>query len=163
YDNSDGVSSGQYDFYGVVAHEFTEILGRMDLFGATIGGTPNGYDLFDMFHYTAPGVHTFTGTSTNYFSINNGTTNLDNFNLDPTGDPGDWAGSAGNDSFRAFSGSGVANGISQADLATLSALGYSLVSPTSFAVVATTAQAVQGGSPVTLLASAPTISDATSS
>ena len=94
YNPNNRAVSGDYDFIGVVEHEFTEVMGRIDLFGDSIGGT-TGYSLLDMFHYTAPGQHTYTGLTTNYFSANGGTTNLDYFNSNPQGDLGDWAGSAG--------------------------------------------------------------------
>ena len=70
---------------------------------------------------TAAGVHTYTGTTTNYFSVNGGTTNLDNFNTSPNGGSRDWASSAGNGS---FSNPGVVNAVSQADLREMHALGY---------------------------------------
>jgi hypothetical protein len=124
YDDSDGVSAGEYDFFGVVLHEITEVMGRIDLFGATVGTTPNSYTLLDLLHYTSPGTHTYTGGTTNYFSIDGGTTNLANFNTNTNGDSGDWASSVGNDSFLAFSNSGVVNGFSSADLAVMNALGY---------------------------------------
>ena len=95
YDPNNRAVAGAYDFIGVVEHEFTEDMGRIDLFGADIGGTANSYSLLDLYHYTSPGVHTYTGTATNYFSVDGGTTNLDYFNTNPNGDLGDWASSAG--------------------------------------------------------------------
>jgi hypothetical protein len=124
YDNSNGVSAGLYDFYGTVAHEITEVMGRALLVGGTIGSTPHGYYPLDLFHYSANGVHDFSGTTPGYFSINGGATNLNNFNTNPGGDFGDWASSAGNDSFLAYSPSGVVNGISQTDLKELDVLGW---------------------------------------
>src|SRR5262249_26205535 len=62
YDNSDGVSPGTYDFYSVVLHEITEVLGR-----ELNGGAGGSYDPLDLFHYTAPGVRTFSGTTPGYF------------------------------------------------------------------------------------------------
>ena len=126
YDNSNGVTPGQYDFTGAVEHEFSEVLGRLDLMGATVSGTPNSFDLFDLYHYTAAGTHTFTGTKAIYVSVDGGTTNLNNFNIDPSGDLGDWAASAGNDSYDAFINSGVVNAVSQTDATALNALGYAL-------------------------------------
>src|SRR3954453_4486002 len=55
YDKSNGISPGQYDFYGVVAHQISEVMGRQLLVGAAIGATPNGYDPLDLFHYSASG------------------------------------------------------------------------------------------------------------
>ena len=84
YDPNNRAVSGDYDFIGVVEHEFTEVMGRIDLFGTTVGGGGatsfrHSYSLLDLFHYTASGAHTYTGTTTNYFSANGGVTNLDNF------------------------------------------------------------------------------------
>jgi hypothetical protein len=124
YDNSNGVGAGQYDFFGVVAHEFSEIMGRQILTGDTIGTTPNGYEPLDLLHYSAPGVHTFVGNHAGYFSVDGGNTDLGDFNTNPGGDYGDWAASAGNDAALAFSNSGVVNPFSSNDLIELDALGY---------------------------------------
>jgi len=141
YDNSNGVSTGQYDFAGVVAHEFTEVMGRIDLFNATVGGTAHSYSLLDLYHYTSTGVHTYTGATSNYFSVDGGATSLKNFNTNSGGDLGDWANSAGNDSFLAFSSSGTVNSVSQADVTEMNALGYSVGSSGGAAKpVATVAQ-----------------------
>ena len=110
------MSTDRSAFIGVVEHEFTEDMGRIDLFGADIGGTTNSYSLLDLYHYTSLGVHTYTATATNYFSVDGGTTNLDYFNTNPNGDLGDWASSAGDDSFLAFSPSGEADPVSQTDI-----------------------------------------------
>ena len=64
------------------------------------------------------------GTTPGYFSLDNGVTNLDNFNTSPGGDFGDWATSAGPDSFRAFSDPSVINAITLADLRALDVIGY---------------------------------------
>jgi hypothetical protein len=129
--NGGSVAPGTYDFFGVAAHEISEVLGR-DLFvgnqdGQGIG--PNSYTPLDLFHYSSSGVRDFQGTTPGYFSVNGGQTNLDSFNTNPNGDFGDWANSVGNDAFRAFSNSGVANPVSHSDLIELSALGYSENNP----------------------------------
>ena len=124
YDNSNGITGGQYDFYGVFAHELTEVMGRALLVGGSIGSSPHGYYPLDFFHYSAPGTPDFTGTTAGYFSINGGSTNLDNFNTSPYGDFGDWASSAGHDSFLAFSYSGVVNAITPADLTAVDVIGW---------------------------------------
>ena len=118
--NGTGVAANTYDFFGTVAHEFSEIMGRQMLDG------DGGYSLFeplDLFHYSAPGVRDFSGTTAGYASLNGGTTNLDSFNTNSGGDFGDWAGSAGQDSFLAFSGGGAAP-VTAADLALMNALGW---------------------------------------
>lgn len=124
YDPNNRAVPGEYDFIGVVEHEFTEIMGRIDLFGESIGQT-TGYSLLDMFHYTAPGAHTYTGQTKNYFSADGGTTKLDYFNANPVGDLGDWASSAGADSYLAFTPTGEEDTVSQSDITVMNALGYS--------------------------------------
>ncbi len=123
YDDSNGVTAGTYDFNGTFLHEVTEVMGR-DLFVGTDGIGPNSYTPMDLFHYSSAGVRDFVGTTAGYFSPDGGTTNLDSFNTNPNGDFGDWASSAGHDSFLAFSNSGVVNGISQNDLREMNVLGY---------------------------------------
>jgi autotransporter passenger strand-loop-strand repeat protein len=124
YDPNNRAVPGEYDFIGVVEHEISEVLGRILLVGATIGNTPNSYGPLDLFHYASPGVRDFVGTQAGYFSIDGGTTNLDNFNTNPNGDFGDWAATAENDSFLAFGSPGVENAVSPADLREMNILGY---------------------------------------
>jgi hypothetical protein len=58
YDNSNGVSSGSYDFFGVVLHEITEVMGRILM---AAGASSTSYNmLFDLFHYSSPGVLDFS-------------------------------------------------------------------------------------------------------
>ncbi len=123
YDNSDGVTAGRYDFFGVVAHEFSEVMGRQLMVGQSFGGSIS-YEPLDLFHYSAPGSRTFSGTQTGYFSLDGGSTNLDNFNTNPNGDFGDWASSAGLDAFRAFSSSGVVNAVTPTDIRVMDVLGW---------------------------------------
>ena len=125
YDNSNGVTAGQYDFYGVAAHEITEVMGRI-MSGGTSGSSPTALDLF---HFSAPGTRTFSGTTAGYFSADNGATNLNNFNTNGRGDYGDWAASAGHDAFLAFDNSGVVESISAADLKEMDTLGWDLGAP----------------------------------
>jgi Ca2+-binding RTX toxin-like protein len=126
FDESDGIAAGKYDFFSVAVHEISEILGRQLLVGQTLGGQPNSYEPLDLFHFSASGVRSFTGPATGYFSVDNGATNLVNFNTNPGGDFGDWAASAGNDAFLAFSGSGVINNVSGADMSAVDVLGWTV-------------------------------------
>jgi hypothetical protein len=133
YNTSNGgsVASGTYDFFGVAAHEFTEVLGR-DLFVGNQdnqGIGSNSYTPLDLFHYSSNGVRDFLGTTPGYFSLNGGKANLDNFNTNSSGDFGDWASSAGNDAFLAFSKSGVPNAVTASDVAEMAALGYDGTTP----------------------------------
>jgi hypothetical protein len=97
-------ATGCHDFYAVVAHEISEVMGRQMLDGANFAGGTS-YEPLDLFHYSAAGVHDFSATIAGYFSPNGGTTNVGNFNTNPGGDFGDWAASVGNNAFLAFSSS----------------------------------------------------------
>jgi Ca2+-binding RTX toxin-like protein len=129
YNNADGVTAGQYDFYGVVAHELTEVMGRQTMDGQSFAGT-TAYEPLDLFHYSAPGVHTYSGTQTGYFSADGGTTNLANFNTNPSGDFGDWA-STRLDAFNAFGTPGVVEPVTSADITAMDVLGWNLASASS--------------------------------
>jgi hypothetical protein len=131
YDRSDGITAGQYDFQGSVAHEFSEIMGReLNAIGNDVQtGEANGYYLYDLFKFTAEGARNFVGTTQGYFSLDNGVTNLNDFNNDPDDDFGDWAASAGDDSFLAFSGTGVVNAVTPTDLRVMDVLGWDLAFP----------------------------------
>jgi hypothetical protein len=119
YNNADGVTAGQYDFFGVVAHEISEVMGRFIMGGSSF--TP-----LSLFDYSAAGVRDMSGAQPGYFSINGGTTNLDGFNSNPGGDLADWASSAGNDAFLAFAKPGVVLPVTQADLTELDVMGWNL-------------------------------------
>jgi len=137
YDRSDGITPGSYDFYGTVAHEFSEVMGReLNAIGNEVQtGKPDGYYPFDLFKFSAAGVRTFVGTTEGYFSPDGGVTNLDGFNANAEDDFGDWASSAGNDSFRAFSASGVVNAVTPTDVVVMDVLGWD-AAPGSSALVA---------------------------
>jgi hypothetical protein len=132
YNNADGVSSNQYDFYGAVAHEFSEVMGRILLVGGSINNAPS-YMAYDFFHFSSPGVQDFSGNG-GYFSNDKGTTNLANFNNPSNGgDAGDWAntgtsnsGGSVYDAFNAFDTAGHVAPVSNTDLLGLQALGYQL-------------------------------------
>src|SRR2546423_2723450 len=131
YDRSDGISAGQYDFYAVVAHEFSEVMGRQLMASETFGGHANSLEPMDLFHYASLGNRVFTGTQPGYFSLDGGKTSLDSFNTNPGGDFGDWAATAGNDAFLAFGNPGVIGAITEADLRVMDAIGWDRVSAPS--------------------------------
>jgi hypothetical protein len=136
YNNSDGVSQSTYDFYGVVAHEFSEVMGRILLAGSAIGGVPS-YMAYDFFHFNTNGQD-FSGDG-GYFSTDKGATNLAYFNNPSNGgDAGDWAntgtsnsGGSVNDAFNAFGAPGVTAPVTHTDLWALHAVGFDLVQPTT--------------------------------
>jgi Big-like domain-containing protein len=134
YNDSSGVPSGQYDFFGVVAHEITEVMGRTMMDGAIFGSGP-GYQPLDLFHYSAPGVHSYVGSTVGYFSADGGKTNLGNFNTNASGDYADWAGSVGHNSFLAFSSSGVVNPVTANDLTEMNLLGWTPSSTSTTPIV----------------------------
>ncbi len=129
YNNADGVTAGTYDFFGTAVHELAEVMGKAMLTGGTIGTTPNGYYGLDLFHYASPGVRDFSASTPGYFSIDGGVTNLGGFNTVSGGDAGDWGSGMGNDSFNAFSNSGVVNAVSNSDLTVLDTIGWDRVLP----------------------------------
>jgi 20S proteasome alpha/beta subunit len=120
--------ANQYYFVGVVEHEITEVLGRDSWLGDGLGNTTS-YGVMDLFRYSAPSVRDLTVTPPSpynvaYFSINNGSTNFDNWNTNPNGDLGDWATSAGADALLAFSPSGQINQFGTTDLTLMNVLGW---------------------------------------
>jgi hypothetical protein len=127
YNNADGVSSGQYDFFGAVAHEFSEVMGRILLVGGTINGAAS-YMAYDLFHY-ANGVQDFSGNG-GYFSTDGGSTMLAIFNNPSNGgDAGDWASGSAADAFNAFGTTGVVAPVTNTDLWALHAVGFDLAQP----------------------------------
>jgi hypothetical protein len=152
--------SNQYDFEGTVAHEISEVLGRIFLGGSSY----SAYDLF--FHYSLGSngkpVHDFAANGGGYFSNDGGNTNLGSFNTAHGGDGADWgAGGTGNivggstqDAFNAFGTRGQISPVSYTDLAVLQALGYQLTptaeadamaaKPVSAALTQTTVQNTGG-------------------
>ena len=128
YANGTTPPANEYYFIGVVEHEITEDMGRASL----LSDQPSDYSLIDLFRYSSPGGRDLSAggaASTAYFSINNGNTNLGNWNNDPNnGDLADWypAGPApgGNDAFNDFSNPGVINEFSQNDITLMEALGW---------------------------------------
>jgi hypothetical protein len=122
FDPSDRAVPGEYDAIGTLEHEITEALGRIDYLGSPQGQ----YAPMDLFRYSAPGQAVLTN-SPGYFSINGGQTSVAAYNNPSNGgDAGDWANSVIDDSFDAFSNSGVENGISRADKIEMNALGFQI-------------------------------------
>jgi hypothetical protein len=129
---------GGIDFIGVAEHEISEVMGRIPGLGANFGNGLPDYMPYDLFRYTSTGTRNMTNGNNIYFSVDNGATNLKNFNF-PNGngsDPQDWA-SGSNDSFNAISTSGVLNDITSVDKIAMDVIGYDLVpEPSTFVLAA---------------------------
>jgi hypothetical protein len=114
--------TSQYYLVGALEHEITEVMGRSSYLDIS------DYSVMDLYRYKSAGLRqTGTGAPA-YFSTDNGVTNLDNFNTQPSGDIGDWASSAGVDAFLAFNPAGQINGLSTVDLTLMAALGWTTTS-----------------------------------
>src|SRR5215510_919189 len=100
WDNSNGVTGGSYDAFAVILHEMTENLGRISFVD-----DPNLISQQDLFRFSSSGVHQYGTGSPAYFSINNGASNLGNWDTSGSGDYGDWDSSVGPDMGLAFSNS----------------------------------------------------------
>lgn len=125
YDPSNGIGAGQIDMVGVMMHEISEVMGRIGIALGTVGGNANSVTLLDNFSYSAAGTKALGNPVGNYFSINGGTTNLKVFNSVSGGDTRDWA-SGSDDSFNAFSSSGVVNPLTTVGIQSMDVIGYTL-------------------------------------
>jgi hypothetical protein len=119
WDNSNGVTPGSYDVFGVILHEMTENLGRFSF----VDGVST-ISQQDLFRFSSSGTHQYTTGSPAYFSINNGASNLGNWNTTNGGDYGDWASSVGADMGLAFGSSGVIEPFTTRDVINMDVIGY---------------------------------------
>ncbi len=111
------VGSSQYDLIGVALHELTHALGRVNFSSTTT------FDPLNLYTYAAPGSLQLVSGQPDYFSVNGGITNLNNF--DTVGDTGDWASTVSGDSF-GYGASGVQGKLTFTDLLVMEALGYKM-------------------------------------
>ena len=80
--------AGNFDAQQLTEHEIDEVMGlgsKLNLNLASTDVRPQ-----DVFSWSSPGVRNLTSSGTRYFSIDSGSTDIVNFNQDPSGDFGDW-------------------------------------------------------------------------
>jgi MYXO-CTERM domain-containing protein len=122
---------------GTVEHEVDEVFGTPSALPGGGGTLPTDPSAADLFRYSAPGTRSFafnsstdvpcTGTPTAYFSINGGTTNLNNYNnCNNGGDYGDWIYTDGLQVQDAFGPDDVASSLNlgSPEVTLLDAVGY---------------------------------------
>ena len=83
-------SAGNYDAQRAVEHEMDEVMGL----GSRLSLNLTNVRPQDVFSWSSAGVRNISSSGTRYFSINDGNTNLVNFNQNPNGDFGDWLSTA---------------------------------------------------------------------
>ena len=110
--------AGEVDFVGIAEHEITHALGRISF------GDAAPVSIMDLYRFSGSGILSSDPTLPNYFSIDDGVTNLANFAT--YDDYSDWAVSVPDDSFDAISDAGIANTISAVDDTLLSAIGFDI-------------------------------------
>jgi hypothetical protein len=144
YFGTSGTPAGSYYFEGVAIHEIAEVMGRIGF------KTNHDYSSFDLFAYTGPGARSLINGTGAFFSIDNGSNLLKEYN--PNTDPGngldsrDWMGAPGPpDAHNQFSDSGVDNGFTPVDVREMNVLGYDLPQATAVPEPSTFAVAVLGG------------------
>jgi PEP-CTERM motif len=128
FDPNNRMVAGAFDFIGVAEHEISEIMGRIPGLGANIGGSA-AFLPYDLFRYRGVDTRGITNTGAgNFFSVNNGTTNLHGFNDANTngGDSQDWDASNPSDPYNAFTGTNQGHAITSYDITTLDVIGYDL-------------------------------------
>jgi hypothetical protein len=144
YDPNNRAVAGKFDYIGVSMHEMSEIMGRIGLMGANLNGNPD-YMFFDLFHYTGLATRSLSNGAGRFFSIDNGLTLLKSFNNAAVngGDLQDWA-SGTNDSFNAFSGTGVLNALTAVDLRNMDVIGYNAPEPSTLVLALVVALSAGG-------------------
>jgi hypothetical protein len=127
---TNGTPANQYYFEGVALHEISEVMGRQGLKSGTIGGSPDSHSLLDLFAYTGAGARSLTNGDNAFFSIDNGTTLLKEYNNNTVNglDSRDWFSPTGlpADAYNQFSNSGVDNLFTAVDQRVMNVIGYNL-------------------------------------
>jgi hypothetical protein len=120
--------AGEFDFIGVTEHEFSELMGRIPGLGASIGGSPANLP-FDLARFTGNNVRSFANPGSGvYFSVNNGATDLRDYNSGG-GDAQDWSGLTATDPFNASTATNQGHVLSSVDIRAMDILGFDLAAP----------------------------------
>ena len=125
--------AGEWDFIASVEHELTEVLGRGSFLDT------DQYSLMDLYRFSGADSRALTQSDDpSYFSIDNGVTNLGDFNNRTTGDDGDlgdWSGTTVNgnvkhtpDAFDDNSNPDIINPFTATDATLMNVLGYNFTS-----------------------------------
>jgi len=124
---SDGITAGQGDLTGVLLHEISHAMGRVDF---AFSSSPDvALTPLDLSRYTTGGGLNFTNSNA-VFSINGGTTALGGYSN--TSDTGDWGSIVpANDANNAFFGYGQLLQWSTVDTQLMQAIGWEIASSSS--------------------------------
>ena len=141
-DQGSGTGATQFDFQGVAQHELSEVMGRIAMEGHTLFNGKATYTPLDLFNFDSAGHLALTagynsGTqASSYFSVDNGSTHLANFNDGyQGGDIADWESYASytqagttvaagyQDAFDAFGYPGINTDLAYADQLAMQTLG----------------------------------------
>jgi len=126
FDPNNRAVAGEYDVTGLAEHEVSEVMGRYGL--GQNGASSGRYSPIDLFRYTSAGVLDTVRENGDYFSINNGVSNINTYNGTGGGDLSDWSGRT-LDSYNAFFNSGVEMPVSAGDLTLMDVIGYDRAVP----------------------------------
>jgi len=137
YNSSNPPAPGEIGALGAIEREISEVFGRDDILGSksetvTSNGTQTiapVYSLLDLFRYSAPGTLALAQGPNQYFSLDDGATDLAGnlFNAGPGLDAGDWNPTAvPDDAFDATLATGTPNTVSALDQTVLTTIGFQL-------------------------------------
>jgi hypothetical protein len=142
------LGGGRYDAVGIIEHEITEVMGRIDLDGDTLGGSSPYYSVLDLYRYTAangssndaPGAAAgvidqpftagYSAGAQSYFSYNGSTITLPyDSPAEVAGgdDVADWSSTVSDDAFDGIASPGQVVMLSSTDLQEMSVIGYDVV------------------------------------
>lgn len=121
--NHASVAPNTYDFVAVAEHEITEVLGRISGLSSY---SPSYATIEDLFRFSGSGTRSWNYGTSSYFSVDNGVTDLANFNHSSSGgDRADWLSSwSYNDAADAFTYAGVPGVLSSLDQTVLDVIGW---------------------------------------